>query len=389
MDTFFSQLEKKPSKVNVASYVGHNTLRAKVMGRDHKRNATKIEIETMSQLLRKELNAGAIGLSTGLEYEPGIYSSRSEVLALAKQTSLLGGRYISHLRSEDRWLIDSIEEIIEIGRATKMPVKISHLKLAMKSLWGTAPEIIERLDAARADGVNITADIYPYTYWQSTMVVLLPERDPTDKVAIDFALRELAAPEDLIFTHFSDHPQYVGRNLAEIAILRGETPAETFARLSQKSIDHGINSGVPADSVIGKSMYEEDVQSFILWPHTNICTDGGLLDRHPRGYGSFPRVLGHYVRELALLKIEAAIHKMTGLPAKHLGLIDRGTIAAGFAADLVLLDPGTIIDRATTAKPFLKSVGILEVWVNGQQVLSQGQKTDAYPGRVIRRRKGG
>ena len=339
----------------------------------------------MSGLLRDELDSGAIGLSTGLEYEPGIYSARGEVLQLAKQTAQQGGRYISHLRSEDRWLEDSLDEIIEVGRVTGMPVKISHVKLAMKRLWGTAPNIIRKLDAARAEGVDITADIYPYLFWQANMMVLLPERDPHDRAAVDFVIQELAPPEGIIFTHFPVQPNYVGKTLIEIAALRGETPVEAFSALAQLSIAHEVQTGQPGDMIIGSSMDEQDLQALMAWPHTNICTDGGLQDRHPRGAGSFPRVLGRYVRALNLMTLEVGIHKMTGLPAEHLGFTDRGLIKPGYRADLVLLDPNSVADRATTSEPFLSSRGIRDVWVNGEAVMRRGEAIDVYPGQVIRR----
>ena len=180
---FFGALEATPPKVNIAAYAGHNTLRDEVMGADFRRAANDDEIKAMSALLEGELAAGALGLSTGLEYEPGIHSETREVVQLAQLTADAGGRYISHIRSEDRWFDDALEEIIQIGRATGMPVQISHLKLAMASQWGRAPWVIERLNAARQEGIDLTADIYPYTYWQSHMMVLLPERDPLDPVS--------------------------------------------------------------------------------------------------------------------------------------------------------------------------------------------------------------
>ncbi|MGA8203909.1 MAG: amidohydrolase family protein, partial [Woeseiaceae bacterium] len=181
---FFAALEAAPATINVASYVGHGTLRSKVMGEDFKRAATDGEVAQMKDMLADELDSGALGLSTGLEYEPGIYSTTDEVIALAQVAADAGGRYISHVRSEDRWFEAAIDEIIRIGRETHMPVQVSHIKLAMKRLWGTAPQLIAKLDAARAEGIDITADIYPYTYWQSTIMVLLPDRDPTDRDAI-------------------------------------------------------------------------------------------------------------------------------------------------------------------------------------------------------------
>ena len=382
---FFRALDEAPAKVNVAAYVGHNTLRSAVMGPDSARAASPVAMQAMAQRLDSELNAGALGLSTGLEYEPGIYSKQAEVLLLAQQTAQRGGRYISHIRSEDRWFEEALGEIINIGRITGMPVQISHLKLAMKRLWGTGPEIITRLDEARADGVDITADLYPYVYWQSNMMVLLPERDPTDLSAIAFVMTQLAPPEGIIFTHFPPEPDYVGKTLVEVAALRGESPGQAFSALAQLSVAWTRDTGEPGDMIIGTSMDEVDLQTLMGWPHANICTDGGLEDRHPRGAGSFPRVLGRYVRDLKLLTLEAAIHKMTGLAARHMGFEDRGVIAVGKRADLVLFDPMTIIDRATTMEPFLPATGISHVWVNGVAVLSAGEPTAAFPGRVLRR----
>ena len=385
LKNFFQALEQTPAKINVAAYVGHNTLRDAVMGKGNREEATPSQMQSMASLLGSELNSGAIGLSTGLEYEPGIYSSRAEVLLLAQQTAQRGGRYISHLRSEDRWFEDSIEEIIEIGRFTGMPVQISHIKLAMKRLWGSAPVLLKQLDAARDEGIDITADIYPYTFWQSHMMVLLPERDPLDMSAIDLVMRELAPPEGIIFTHFPAEPSYVGKTLVEIAGLRNESPGEAFSQLAQQSIAYEEKTGQSGDMMIGTSMDEGDLRDLMAWPHTNICTDGGLQDRHPRGAGSFPRVLGYYARDAALFSLESAVQKMTALPAQHLGMKDRGMIKPGYKADLVLFDPATVIDRATTSEPFLAAVGISDVWVNGTRVMENGHPTEAYPGRVVRR----
>ena len=382
---FFSALEAAPAKVNIASYAGHNTLRDEVMGAEFKRPASDEEIETMSALLEKELAAGALGLSTGLEYEPGIHSETREVVQLAQLTADAGGRYISHVRSEDRWFEDALEEIIEIGRVTGMPVQISHLKLAMASLWGRADEILARLNAAREEGIDLTADLYPYTYWQSNMMVLLPERDPLDLDAIDFVMAELAPPDGIIFTHLPAEPGYVGMTLTEIAAVREQRPSEAFSALAQLSIAHEAATGEMGDMMIGTSMRDDDIGAFMAWPHTNICTDGSLRDRHPRGAGSFPRVLGRYVREQGVLSLESAIHRMTGLAAEHMGFAERGVIAPGMMADLVLFNPDTVMDRATTSEPFAPSEGIHSVWVSGEQVLHEGDVSEAFPGRVIRR----
>ena len=382
---FFGALEATPPKVNIAAYAGHNTLRDEVMGADFRRAANDDEIKAMSALLEGELAAGALGLSTGLEYEPGIHSETREVVQLAQLTADAGGRYISHIRSEDRWFDDALEEIIQIGRATGMPVQISHLKLAMASQWGRAPWVIERLNAARQEGIDLTADIYPYTYWQSHMMVLLPERDPLDLDAIDFVMAELAPPDGIIFTHFPAEPDYVGMTLTEVAAARDQRPAEAFSALAQMSIAHEDATGEMGDMMIGTSMRDDDIAAFMAWPHTNICTDGSLRDRHPRGAGSFPRVLGRYVREQGVLTLEGAIHRMTGLAAQHMGFAERGVIAPGMMADLVLFDSDTVMDRATTSEPFAPSEGIHSVWVAGEQVLHEGEVSEAYPGRVIRR----
>ncbi len=382
---FYAALGATPAKINVAAYVGHNTLRDEVMGADFRRIATDNEIGMMSNLLQQELAAGALGLSTGLEYEPGIHSRTSEVVHLAQLTADAGGRYISHVRSEDRWFDDALEEIIEIGRETSMPVQISHLKLAMASLWGRADEIIGRLKEAREEGIDLTADIYPYTYWQSHMMVLLPERDPLDLDAIDFVMAELAPPDGIIFTYFPAEPKYVGMSLTEIAAGREQSPSEAFSALAQMSIAHEEATGEMGDMMIGTSMRDDDIAAFIAWPHINICTDGSLRDRHPRGSGSFPRVLARYVREQGVLSLESAIYRMTALPAQHMGFGERGVIAPGMIADLVLFNPDTVTDRATTSEPFARSEGVYSVWVAGERVLHEGAVSETFPGRIIRR----
>jgi N-acyl-D-amino-acid deacylase len=382
---FFARLEAEPAAINVSSYVGHNTLRSAVLGKEHRRKATEDEIKVMAELLEQELASGALGLSSGLEYEPGIYSDPAEVLALAKLTAARGGRYISHVRSEDRWFEQALDEIINIGRVTGMPVQVSHIKLAMKRLWGEAPRIVSKLDAARADGVQISADIYPYEYWQSNLMVLLPERDFTDRAAVAEALDQIAPPDGMWLTQFDPQPDYVGKTLTEIASLRGVDAVTAFMQLAEESERMEEQIGRGADSIIGTSMREDDIRKLLLWPETNICTDGALDDLHPRARGAFTRVLGRYVREENLLTLEEAIHKMTGLAAAHMDFEDRGVIRVGAIADLVLLDPDTVIDRATPQSPELLSVGIRTVWVGGQRVFDEGRATGARPGAVIRR----
>ena len=381
---FFAKLEASPSTVNFASYIGHNSLRREIMGENNKRVATAVEVAAMADMLRTELKSGALGLSTGLEYEPGIYSDTSEVIALAQVAADAGGRYISHVRSEDRWFEDAVDEIILIGRETGMPVQISHIKLAMVPLWGKAPQILAKLDAARADGVQITADIYPYEYWESTMMVLLPGRDYTDRAAVEEALDTIAPAAGIWMTRFKPHPEFVGKSIVEIANILETDPVTTFMQLAEMADKWQQEHGDSAEMIIGTSMKDADIRKLMLWPETNICSDGGLIDLHPRGAGSFPRVLGRYAREQQLMPLETAIYKMSGLAAAHMGFKDRGLIKEGMVADLVLFDPDTIIDRATPEHPDALSAGILSVWVGGELVYRNGATTDARPGKIIR-----
>ena len=383
---FFSALEETPAAVNVASYTGHGTLRWQVMGDDFRREATDAEVAAMQALLETELASGVLGLSTGLEYDPGIYATTDEVVALALAAAANGGRYISHMRSEDRALHAAIEETIEIAERARLPVQISHFKLAARGLWGQAAEILARLDQARAAGLDITADVYPYEYWQSTMTVLFPDRDFTDREAARYALEELVAPEAMLIGRYGPDPGLEGKTLAEIAAERGTDPVTTYLDLIAVSQaargDDALDGG---ESIVATSMTFDDIATLMAWPHANISSDGGLRGAHPRGFGTYPRVLGRYVREVGRLGLEEAIHKMTGLAAAHMGLPDRGVLRAEAPADLVLFDPATVIDRATTAEPHLTSTGIERVWVAGTVVYEGGAATGALPGRVLRR----
>jgi len=382
---FRFRLIEQPAAINIAAYSGHNTLREEVMGTDFRRPASESELHWMTSLLRNDLDAGARGLAAGLEYDPGIYSEESEVITLAQVAAAQGGRYISHVRSEDRWFEQALDEILAIGQAAHIPVQISHIKLAMASLWGRAPEILEKLDAARAAGIDVTADVYPYEYWESYMMVLLPKRDISDRTEVEFVLRELAPPDGIWFTQYDPEPSYVGKTLTEVAALRGTDAATAFMELIAASAAMQAETGEPADMIIGTSMRPDDIAAFIAWPHSNICTDGGLVDLHPRAAGAFSRVLGHYVREQGLLSLEEAVRKMSGLAAQHMGFTDRGLIRPGYAADLILFDPATVTDNATPKDPAAISSGIETVWVNGVVVFQHGQETGARPGRFIAR----
>ena len=379
---FFTRLDSNAAAVNVASYVGHGSIRRRVMGDDFQRVATDSEVARMRELVREEMSAGALGLSTGLEYDPGIYSSPAEVLELAKVAGAAGGRYISHMRSEDRNFWQALDELINIGRVAKMPVQVSHMKLAMRALWGQGDRLIATLDRARAEGVQVTADVYPYTMWQSTLTVLYPKRNFTDRAETEFILKQVAAPEDLVLGDFALDTSYVGKNVAQIATLRKSDPATTLMALIAESQAQQAD-----ESVVATSMDERDIASIMRWKYTDFCSDGALDGAHPRGFGSFPRVLGHYVRELKVLSLEDAVRKMTSLSASNVGITDRGIIRPGLAADLVLFDPKTVSDRATIKSPHVLSTGIKMVWVNGEIVFEDGKTTGRYPGRALRRER--
>jgi N-acyl-D-amino-acid deacylase len=386
LEAFFSRVERAGAAVNVGSYVGFGTLRLEVMGEDFRRPATADEIERMCALLRAEMEAGALGLATGLEYDPGIYSSPDEVIALAREAAAHGGRYISHVRSEDRWFWEAVDEILNIGREAQLPVQVSHVKLALRSNHGQAQRLIEILDAARQAGVDVTADIYPYTYWQSTLTVMFPDRDFQNLETARFALSELTTPEGAYLGYFAPNPDYEGMTLREVAELRGTDPATALVALIRESLAFQEETGQEyVESVIATSMEEADIERLMQWPHTNLGTDGDLDGAHPRGFGSYPRFLGRYVRERGVMDLATAVHKSSGLSAAHMGIRDRGVIRPGMLADLVLFDAERVLDLATPQAPHAVSVGIHKVWVNGEVVYADGRTTGQLPGRVIRR----
>jgi len=332
---YFDGLEASPAAINFAAYAGHGRLRREVMGDDFRRSATEDEIEKMRQLLAEEMEAGALGLGAGLEYDPGIYSETAELVTLAREAASWGGRYISHLRSEDRYFWDAVNEIITIGREANLPVQISHIKLAMTSSWGQAERLIERLEEARASGIDITADIYPYAYWQSTLTVMFPERDFDNPVAAQFAVTEVSTPEGMLIPVYKPEPSYAGKTLAEIAEMRGAEPAQVLMDLIRDAEAMKATGEKDVESVLATSMDEADIAKLMAWRHTNFCTDGGLAGAHPRGYGTYPRILGHYVRERDALTLPEAVQKSTSLAAEHMGFDDRGRIETGLKADLV------------------------------------------------------
>jgi N-acyl-D-aspartate/D-glutamate deacylase len=280
---------------------------------------------------------------------------------------------------------DALDEIIEIGRSTKMPVQVSHIKIAKRDDWGKAKQILKRLEQARAEGINICADIYPYTFWNSTLRVLFPDKQFTNMQSAQFAVDQLFDANESVVVAFAPNSTYVGKTLAVIAAQRKEQPAQTLMNLIQMASDFDAQNPDykgSTEAIAGKSMNENDVVDFIQWPYANICSDGNA-GGHPRGYGAFTRVLGKYVREKKLMPLETAIYKMTGMTADFLAIKDRGVIAVGKKADMVLLNPATVNDNATINNSKLLSTGIETVWVNGQIVYKAQKATGKLPGVLL------
>jgi N-acyl-D-amino-acid deacylase len=382
---FNATFERSPAAVNVASFSAHNSIRYAVMGDDSRRPATSDEIAAMAVLVEADMNNGAIGLSTGLEYEPGIFSETEEIIELAKVAASFGGRYMSHVRDEDDLQMDAFDEVIRIGREAELPVHISHIKLADKEFWGTTDTVIEKLNAARDDGVQVSADIYPYQRWASNLAVLFPARDYSDRRVAEFTFDHTAAPEDIVLSYFGPNPEFDGRTVAEIASILEKDVETTLMELAQAADDYRMETGRSGAGIIAKGMDEGDVAALMLWEHTNICSDGGHGGGHPRGYGAFPRVLGRFVRDLGVLELENAIYKMTALPAATMGFKKRGHIQPGYFADLVLFDPDRIADKSTMQDSTAMSVGVEKVWVNGVLAFDNGEPTMVYPGRAVSR----
>lgn len=389
IDSIESDIKKIPCAINLATYTGHATIREAVMGAANlSRPATAAELEKIKIILRSEMQKGSLGLSSGLEYEAGFYSNRNEVIELAKVTAVAKGRYISHIRSEDINLNDAIDEIINIGREAKLPVQISHIKLALKDDWGSAPKLLAALQNARAEGINITADCYPYDFWNSTLRVLFPKKDFTSLEGATYATEHLFDPAGSVMVRFAPDTNYKGKTVAAIATLRNETSAQTLLYLVAAAAAYEKQHPEASDieTIMGKSMLQEDISSFLSWSHTNICSDGAN-GGHPRGYGSFTKILSHYVKEKKILSWEDAIHKMSALAAEHVGITNRGIIAPGYFADMVLIDPVTIKDNSSIEDPKALSDGILKVWVNGVLVYKDKTTQNKYPGEFIGREK--
>ena len=371
---YLNKLESKPVALNVLTFVGHATLRTRVMGQDTNRHATEAEIEQMKQMVGQAMDEGAFGLSTGLEYETGKPATTEEVIALATVAGRSGGIYISHMRDEADKTLDALRELIRIGREARLPAQVSHIKLGSVAVWGRAREAVALINAARRRGQDVTADCYPYEAWNSTIRVLIPSGRHDDPNDVAKGLADVGGAQNITIVACRAHPEFEFKTLEEIARQQNVSPVEMYMRVVR---DGGA-------TIVCHSMKEEDIRIFYQQPWTMVSSDGGIGSRHPRGAGTYPRVLGRFVREQHWLSLTEAIRKMTSLPAWRLGLKDRGSIRPGFKADLVLFDPATIIDRSTFQQPQLISAGIKNVFVNGVAVWRDGNVTGDRPGRALR-----
>ena len=382
-----AKYKARPAAINVAAYTGHGYLRDRIMGKDFKRPATAAEVQGMQGLLADDLAAGSLGLSTGLEYDPGIYSSHDEVLALARTAGAGGGRYFSHIRNEDVSFDAALDELLDIGARTGVPVQVSHLKLGVVDRWGDANAVLAKLDAARARGINVTADVYPYEYWQSTLTVLFPKRDFTDLAAARFALTHLTTPAGMRLGFYAPDPALVGKTIADIAETRNEEPAATYLWLIQtaEAWKAAHPDATRIEAVIGTAMDPRDVADFLAWPHSNLGSDGTIGGRHPRGAGAFGRMVRLYVREQGRLTLAEAVRKMTALSAENVGLPGRGLIRPGYKADLVLFEADLFADEASVEDPTALGVGVATVIVDGKVVYADGKPTGVFPGRFLKR----
>ncbi|WP_328519517.1 N-acyl-D-amino-acid deacylase family protein [Kribbella sp. NBC_00359] len=394
VDGFAATLEPA---VNIALQVGHSGLRLAVMG-SAERAPDPDELEQMQDLLRTAADQGAVGFSTGLIYAPGAYADSAEVAALVATAADCGLLYSTHIRNEGAGLLAALDEAIAAARAGGARLEVSHLKAVGEPNYGLVSAALERLGQARADGLDVAWDVYPYTASSTTLTTRLPTwaladgnllarlADPTDRARIAEVLRsaQLLKPEAVVIASLPPgrYDDCRGLSLADIARRDDVDAAEAVLRV--------LEHHQAAVSVVNHAMSEDDVVTVLQHPCTSVASDGWILDAtgpghpHPRNFGTFPRVLGRYARDLGVLTLPEAIRRMTSLPASRLGFSDRGVIKPGAVADLVVLDPSRIADRSTYDDPWQLSVGVNQVLVAGERVLADGTPTGRRPGRVLR-----
>jgi len=411
LDEYFKRLEKQGSGVNLATFVGATQLREYVVGFDN-RPPTPAELEQMKQLVAAAMKDGALGVSTSLQYVPARFAKTDELVELAKVARQYGGIYATHQRSEANALDESLAEVFQIARQARIPVEIWHLKTAYKKNWGRMPEVLAKIKRARAEGLDITADIYPYIAGSTSLSACLPPwalEGGTEKMLS--RLQDTRIRRQLKEEITTDHKEWEniylgsggasgvligsvvnrdldamqGKRVSQIAEEQGKEPLDALFDLILA--DHGQTGAIYF------MMKEEDMRTAMQSPFVSFCTDSGARANdgplagsksHPRGWGSYPRILGRYVRDERLLTLPQAIHKMTAMPAKRVGLRDRGLLLAGSYADITIFDPKTVIDRATFEAPNQHPVGINYVIVNGQISVDNGKRTPALAGRALR-----
>jgi len=410
LDGYFAVLAGNGSTVNIATFVGATQLRLAVVGKEDRR-ATPAELAHMTALVDTMMRQGALGVSTALEYAPAIYAPTEELIALARAARRHGGIYATHMRSEGGAIDSALDEVFRIAGEAGIPAEIWHLKVAGRLNWGRMPHVIARIDSARAAGLDVTADLYPYIAAATSLDASIPAwahsggvdsmllrlADPATRARIrtelvasprstDRFIRAAGGPTGVIVIPFADSlKQYTGKRLSEVAAMRHEDPYETLFNL--------VTVERARTGAIYFLMSEPDVRLALQTWWTGFDTDyGGVAPdgpfgkdgAHPRAYGSFARIMGHYVRDEKLMPLEFAVRKATSLPAQRVGLTGRGLLKPGFFADITVFDPATVIDRATFENPHQASAGIAYVYVNGQRVLDHGKVTSARPGRGLR-----
>jgi N-acyl-D-amino-acid deacylase len=396
---FLQHLEDRGVSPNVASFVGATTVRIHEVGYED-RAPTPAEMGRMKALVRQAMREGALGVGSSLPYVPAVFASTAELVELARVAGEHGGMYISHIRNEGGALLASLEELFTIVREAGVRGEIYHLKASGRENWGTLDEAIRRIEAARAEGLAVTADVYPYHASSTGLNYEIPSwvkeggheafvarlADPAVRERV-VAEMEMIPPEDILLVSFKNPAlrHLTGRTLAEVAAERGTSPAITAMDLI-----------VADDSRIGTvrfTMSEENVRKKIALPWVSFCSDSGSIapeapftnaQPHPRAYGAFARVLGRYVREEGVIPLEEAVRRLTGFPAANLRLDRRGLLAAGSFADVVVFDPATVTDHGTFERPHQLATGVLHVFVNGERVLAGGRHTGATPGRFVR-----
>ncbi len=409
-DGYFRRLESHGTAINFASFVGATQVREYVIGFGS-RPPSPAELEEMKKLVREAMQQGALGLASSLIYAPASYAETAELIELARAASEYGGIYITHLRDEGSKIVEALLEATDIGRTAGLPVEVWHLKVAGKKNWGRMFEIVQLIENQRAQGLDMTADVYPYAASSTSLSSRVPGwvhdggsamflqrlMDPPTRQNIRAEMLDAGpgvdnsfastGPEGILIAGVVNPTlkQYEGKFLSDIAASWNKEPIDMM--LDILVADSGRTGAVFF------SMSEQDVQVALAQSWTGFCTDAGqrAVDGplsegkpHPRAYGSFPRILGHYVREERLIPLEEAIRKMTSLPANRVGLLDRGVLRPGMFADVVIFDPATVTDRATFEQPHQYSEGIEQVFVNGVLVWEGGAHTGALPGRALR-----